>query len=499
MNSFLAFRRNWPVFVLATSLVVGGCLRSTTPERKAGSAVWVDPTVAVPSSEEILRLNEIGIEEIFLEAGRLDLGVRSAELRPLSLPRISRRVPAMLVVRASWPSENVEAAELGAAVASRLRELRLSVEASAGVLVEGWHLDFAVPPTRIAELGAVLRTTRKVAEPGLRISLQVSREQLGNDELRQAVEPVDFLVAMLYGQRPGEDESAEAWDLLAVERHARALEALDRPFLLGAAVTGMGYRISVRGDRVAETTELDLEQLATDPHMELKRGFSLEGVDRQVYQFVSRRSTSAGPWLLEPGETVRVVKTATPLLEEWLRRIGVWNLKLQLGVLFYRCPAPGERLALGVAHWIAALDAEAATPRPVVELERLQASNRVWKVRLRLRNLSEEPSDLSILSHNVVRLRLEGALIGNVDPGNFRRYDLAFQGSEVRTLRALRTPDTLLLFVPILEGGALYETGAIELRLQQSVPRVLTEAEFLTAEGQVASAAVQEWVFEEKR
>lgn len=470
-----------------------GCSSTRVPERKEGHAFWVDPRVAVPTGEELVRLEEAGIGEVFLEAGRLNLGPRNAELEAFPIPRFPRRLPAMLVLTADWPSERVDAKVLGEAIANRLQQVRLAVETSVGVLAQGWHLEIHAATHRLQELGEVLHYLRRELDPDLRLSLGVRREWLSAEMLDRAVKAADFLVAIVYGQRPGEPESAAAWDLQEVERNAAKVAALGRPFLLGAAVTGTAYRLSARGDRVAETQELDLKSLVTDPRFALKPGFSLEGVDRQVYEFSVRQGATIGAWTLSPGESVRVVKTATPLVEEWLRQLGVWNLSGQLGVLFFRYPGANERLALGAPQWLAALDPETASPKPQVEVELLEASARVWKVRVRLRNLSDEPSDLSLIDYNYVRLRLDGALVGDVDPGGFYRYSIAFGGTEFGTGRAMRQPDLLVLYQPLLEARASYETGPIELRLKRAVPRILTSGEFLAADGRTVLAPVLEW------
>lgn len=491
-------KRCQPGWLLLVAAATHGCFGARAPERGAGSALWVDPRIAAPSHDELARLESSGVGDLFVEAGRLDLTPRSAILAGQHLPRLARRMPVILVLGGVWPAEKVAAAELVASLVSRMMELKVAAE-GAGLLPRGWHLDLEVPPERLEELGAVLKPLRRSLDPTLWVSLQVPREWLDREKTRAAVREVDFVASFLYGQRPEESEDPRAWDLHEVERNVAALERLGRPFLLGVALTGNAFRLGPRGGVMARTLDVELQQLAQDSRLELKPGFSLEGVDRQVYEFVARRPVAVGPWQMAPGESVRLVRTATPLLEELLRRAGAWDASHRLGELYYRYAAPHERMALGVSQLLAALDPEPAAPKPVVELERLSRSDRSWRVRVRLRNLSEEPSDLSIFDHNFVELRLEGALVGHVDPGSFRRFDLAFQGKEVRTLRALRHPDTLLLFVPLLQGRAVHESGPIELRLQRPNPRIVTGGEFLTAEGRLASVEPQEWIFEEKR
>lgn len=475
-----------------------GCFGGESPKKGHGSALWVSARSAPVDAATLSRLEALGLGELFVESARLEWPGAEPRLELAQLAPAARRLPATLVVGGDWPRAERDAKRMAAALDAEVARLRMAAE-HAGLLPVGIHFDLEVAPEAFEELGEVLGRLRDRLEGRLFLSAGVDRRALGDERIAAIARGVDFLVCFLYGQRPDEEEDPGAWDLQSVEGSVQRLERLGRPYLLGAATLG-GMTLRGRDGAVrAATTEGDLRKLVDEARLELKPGFSLAGVDRQVLEFVARSSCAAGPWTLAAGESVRLVRTATPYLEEFLRRTGAWESPNRLGEIFYRQPGPAERLSIGAAGLAAVLAPDAAQPELVLEVERPFRSDTLWRVRVRLRSVGSEPTDLAYFDSNYVELKIAGGRVSDAEPGDFRRVDLLFEGRERNTMRAIRNADTVRLFAPLVEAGESFESGDIELRLEGGGPPTLTvSSTFLLPEGRLLTSEPLEWTFEER-
>lgn len=486
----------WLASVALASCLLGGCFGGETPKKGRGSALWISARSAPVDAPVLARLESLGLAELFVEAARLEWSGAEPRLEAEALAPAARRLPVTLVVRGAWTLAEPDTKRTAAALDAGVDRLRLAAE-QAGLLPVGVHFDLEVAPAAFEGFGAALGRLRGELEGRLFLSAGVDRRALGEPRLATVARGVDFLVCFLYGQRPGETEDPGAWDLQSVEGNVERLERLGRPYLLGAVTIGELTRRGRDGRVLAVSTDGDLRSLVVQPGLELKPGFSLEGIDRQVYEFVARAGAPAGPWTLAPGESVRLVKTATPFLEEFLRRSGAWESPNRLGELFYRQPAPSERFSVGAAGLVAALSPDAARPELALDLERRLRSDRLWRVRIRLRSTGSEPTDLAYFDANYVELRVAGGRISDVEPGRFRRVELSIGGAETNTLRAMRNADTVRLFAPLVEPGESWESGDIEIRLDgDAAPTLTLSSTFLLPEGRLLASEPLEWSFE---
>ena len=130
--------------------------------------------------------------------------------------------------------------------------------------------------------------------------------------------------------------------------------------------------VQPRRTRLSDAVAEQIEGLIASG--ELKPGFSLQGIDRQVWEFVARGPARAGPWNLATGDSIRVVRTATPFLEEFRRRLGAWESTHRLGDVLYRLRRDEERLSLSVDNLAEVLAPDAAAPILDLTLERVSAS-----------------------------------------------------------------------------------------------------------------------------
>ncbi len=471
---------------------VGGCLGGARPEKAAGSALWLTRDSGEFTAAAQTRLAALGLKEIYLDAAEVDWdgGVR---LRRIKAPAIPRRTPTTLVVSGVWLPGDRPPEQLATALLSELSSLRIEAEQN-GLLVTGFH--FAVEPGDNADsLGKTLARLRTTLANNLFLSASLGRKTLEGPGAKAIANGVDYVVSLLYGQRPGEAEDPTAWDLEAVEANFRRLEALDRPYFTGAVILGTATWRGRDGKNKGFTTMLALGDLVGARNLELTPGFSLLGIDRQVWEFVARGRAHAGEWTLAPGESIRVVRSATPFMEEFRRRVGAWESPSQLGEVFYRLPREGERLSLSVDNLVDVLAPDAAAPALDIALERVASADRRWLVKVHLANRSSESTDLAFFDSNFVQLAVAGATIGDVEPGEFQRFELLADG-EKGTMRAFREADTLRLFLPLVEEHREAASGTIELKLTQRVPVVTISANFLLADGRTLAIAPQDWQFE---
>lgn len=475
---------------LAFALALGACFGGDAPPKPPGSALWIDPQSGELDAATQNRLAALGLREIFLEAAELSWD-GGPHLGERTWARVPRRTPTTLVISGAWRPGDRGAEKTAEALEPVLRSLRIEAEQE-GLLPVGVH--FRVAPGEQGEHYAkTLRALRKAFAGQLFVSSQLDRRQLAAPETREIAEACDFVVSFLYGQRPGEPEDPSAWDLTAVERNFQLLDGLGRPYLVGAVTVGSATWRGKDGGAKANTTELALGELLRVRGLELQPGFSLEGIDRQVWEFGTRSGAMVGGWKLAPGERVRVVRTATSYVEELRRRVGAWESPRRLGEVFYRLPRPEERLSLSAENLEDVLSPSPARPALAIGLEVLARSERRWTVRLRLENQSSENTEISFLDNNYAELSVADATIGEVDPGEFQRFELYF-GEETHTMRALRNADRVRLYLPLLEGGQEAVSGAINLRpTSGATPHVATRALFLLPDGRQLELAPQGW------
>lgn len=467
-----------PALLLFCGLAAG-CFGGSRPEKAPGSALWLTADSGDFTAAARQRLAAVGLDEIYLEAADLEWN-GALQLSRRERPGVPRRTPTTLVIAGRWLPGDRPPAALAAALLSECTALRIEAEQD-GLLVVGFH--FEVDPGEHAEsLGRSLGRLRTLLGGQLFVSAGLGREALAGEGAQAIADGVDFVVSMIYGQRPSDRlEDARAWDLQAVEENFRRLEALDRPYLTGAVTLGTAHWHR-RGGEEKVTTAVSLGELIRAKNLELKPGFSLQGIDRQVWDFVARGPAQVGAWNLATGDSIRVVRTATPFLEEFRRRLGAWESSRRLGDVFYRLRRDDERLSLSVDNLADVLAPDAAAPQLDLEVEKVSASARRWVVRVRLTNRSTESSDLAFFDSNFVELRISGGTIGDVAPGEFQRVELLVDG-EKGTMRAFREANTVRLFLPLVEENQEATSGEIELRLTEAKPELAISGTFLLADG----------------
>ena len=478
---------------LAAALLALGCAGAKREPKADGTAIWVGASSSPPDLAVLERLAGQGVTEQFVEVARLSWEGTRPVLTAAAAPRAPRRERTTLVVTGLWPGADLDEKETAAALEAAIQGLRVEAE-RAGRWPIGVHFDLELPAT-LGGFGDTMRALRGSLDEQLYLSASLAPADLARAEAADAVKPLDFVVAFLYGQRPGQAEDAAAWDLVAVENRVRQLEALGRPYYLAAVTVGSATWRARDGGTKASTAELDLGALVRDARLELKRGFSLEGVDRQVYEFRALSPVTVGGWKLGASESVRVVRAATSNVEEFLRRIGAWESQRRLGPLFWRIPAPDERLSMTAANLADALAPDPSRPALDLLVERSAADRETWTVQLSLVNANDEGTDLGFFDSNYVDLYVTGASVVDVEPGSFARFEQYFQGRK-DVMQALRGADQVRFYTPVVEGRERLTSGPIHLKLATKEAVVRTGGRFLLTAGEYLELESREWSFE---
>lgn len=469
--------------------------------RPEGSALWVAPAdlgVLTADDREALRRGDV--RELFLEAGRLTAATGGA---PVVEPRAdlsgadvsgSARLPVTLVVRGAWPAA-LDAESAAPALAGELRSLRRGAE-DAGLVVAGYHLDLELPRggEALERSAATLRRTRRELGERLFLSVSLDPRTLDGAGVDKLVSAVDFVVPFLYGQRPDGGPGPgprQAWTLHTVDQGVERLRELEAPFLLGIGTVGQLHRLGVDGQPVDSTSHASLSSLLYHRALGPGRSAVLEVQDRQTYNFEVERPVTLGEWQLRRGEELQVSRLSTYHLRQAAARAEAIAPLLHLGELFDRLPREGENLSPGPASLAGAALGSSTVPDLVVELQPRGGSARFQVV---LRNRGAQPTEVSSLEHNYVELRaLGGAAFRNVNPGEFRRFELESEGRKVANMQALRNADTLKLYVPVLEAGQRVESGVIALAGTGGDPVMEVTGRFILPSGELLHLPLRPW------
>ncbi|MEO8195565.1 MAG: hypothetical protein ABI689_02460 [Thermoanaerobaculia bacterium] len=480
-----------PTLLVICSLAIG-CFGGSRPQKTPGSALWISAESGELGAEAQSRLAAFGVKEVFLDAAEIEWA-GNPRLRRLAAPTLPRGTPTTLVVSGRWSPGDHPPDGLATAMLAELAALRVEAE-QRGLVIVGYHFEVEAGD-KAESLGKTLGRLRTLLGSKYFVSAGFGRKALAEAQAKTIAAGVDFVVGMIYGQRPGEPEDPTAWDLESVEESFRRLEGLERPYFTGAVTLGTAALRARGGETRAVSTAFSLGDLIQTRNLELKPGFSLQGIDRQVWEFVARGPAHAGPWDLAPGESIRVVRTATPFLEEFRRRLGAWESTHRLGDVLYRLRRDDERLSLSVDNFADVFAPDAAAPVLDLSLEKVAASGSRWVVKVRLANRSSESTDLAYFDSNFVQLQVSGATIGDVAPGEFQRIELLVDG-EKGTMRAFREANTVRFYLPLLEENHEVASGNVELKLAQRKPRLAVSASFLLADGRDLTIEPQDWQFE---
>ncbi len=483
-------RRVAAVWIVAIGLTCMGCLDTwRRPTKAPVSGLWLVPEGDAPEASQIARLADQGVRELYVVAGVLK--GESGEIERLTLPELPPSTTASLVVVGDWPTNIADTKAFAERFAAGARQLRFDAE-SRGLVPVGIHVD----ATGVADLetyASALREVRKGLDRSLFLGSSVRRPWLQDDDLGKVVKAVDLVVAFLYGQLPREAEDPSAWDFVLLERGLQRLEDLGARTLLGVITLGTATHRARSGAVRDRTTNAALPDLLWNRRLKLQPGFTLEGVNRQVYTVVAEKPATVGSWRLETGDEVRVVRPVTSHIEELVRLRGAWNLPNLLGFVFYRTPQVDERLSLKVDNLLVGLDPAPQTPSFRLEANLQRGTGRGWLFRATVHNESSEVTELSTIDRNWLEVATDRGTVGRVQVGDFYRFVLYRRERDGTLAQTFRRADTVRLFLPLLEGGQSLTTGDIEVLSPGREPALTLRAGFLLTDGRTVEVGPVTW------
>jgi hypothetical protein len=457
--------------VLSVGLILAACPSGWRRlEKPPRSVLWVSSGAELDFAD-LASLEAVGVGELFVEAAGLDWPTSRPRLEPLLTLELPRRTGVTLVVAGTWPAAELHPRATAKALAEGLTTLAAAAQAR-GLEPLGFHFDVDAGGSLDSYASTLSALQSELAGP-LFLSATVPRGWLGDPGLDRLAGAVDFLVAFVYGQRPGELEEPTAWDLLQVEADLKRLAELGRDYLVAVVTVGRAVHLGGRGQVLAETTRLPLRDLVRRPELELASGFTLQGIDRLVYTFQAKAPLRLGDWQLRRGEAVRVAGLAGYHVEEAQRRVSALALDGNLGFAYYRLGSREEPLALSTERLLAALATDSATAAaPEVRLLEEEASSTGLLFQVVLDNRSSEPTEVIPLSANYVELQAEGGTFGSVEPGQFLRWELLRANPRGELERSYREATVLRLYAPFLDGGESLASGRVEVIGRGATPTV---------------------------
>ncbi len=490
-STYGPWRRRLLVLALPLLLAIVGCSGGwsfNAKERTPTSVVWLGQTSAPLEASEVARLKEAGVEEAFVHLAHFDAS--SAE--PVTLLKASQLPPSMpvtMVVSGTW-EDPAEVDGLARQLATAAQEMRFEVE-SEGSIPVGLHLDFTRAES-LESLQAFLQTLRGELDRGLLLSLSVQRPWLKRQGLAEVAKRVDYIVPFLYGQRVNERESSEAWDFITLERRMQTVEALGVPYMLGVVTLGSASHLRANGAVRGRVTPTSVQEILWNRNVKLRPSFSLDGVNRRVYEVVVEKATTVGPWSASPGEVIRIIRAATSDLEELLRLLEAWETPNHLGQAYYRLPSPEEKLSLSLENLLNALDRTPAAPDLHLDASLQRRSGRGWLVRFSITNRNGEITELSLVDNNYLEVRCLNGVFGKATVEDFYRYDLFQANRQGEMERTFRRSPVIRLHIPILEGDQRVSSGDIEVHVDGQ-PRFELSGRFLLPDGRLVELGPQAW------
>ena len=473
--------------------VITGCGRGRRPPVPEGSALWIGEASAALDGSALSFLRSSGVEHLFGEAAVLEWVGDRPRLTERSRLQVPPRTPVFLVLRGAW-RDGLDPGAVAQALAGEVR--RVSLEADGmGLVTAGVHFEVDAAG-ELETYGRTLDLLRGELPRELLISAGVRRSWLEDDALPAVVAGVDFTIAWLYGQRPDEMRrfgwEAEAWDLGQVDLALRRLEALETPYLVGVVTLGSTMLLDSSG-RVRDLRPGGpLRPLVRHPSLRLDHGFVLTGMDCRRYDFTAEATLELDGWTVQRGHHLRSLTLGPTRVREYRLLLPVLDLRHRLGDVFYRLPAPGDRLSVGLDGFREALSPKPRQGRLEVDLEEVRSGGRSLVLRARLKNPGTEATEVAFVDRNYLELETLSGRFGRIDPGEFQRYQLFRRDAAGKDRLSLRNANVLRLFEPVVDAGGEVRSGSLEVIGGRGLTKILWRLSYLLGDGSELTQASQD-------
>lgn len=482
--------RRLAALLLLAGLLLAGCLGISGRQKKEPtSGLWIEPTELPLLDDALLgQLAQADVRELFIPLAELDLDADGGPLKRRALPELATSLRLNVVIDGKLALAGRDAGAMAEQVGGAVQQLLFDVEAR-GIDPVGVHFD-------LRELDAIeegARFFRKLrgALDGKYLSLSLRRSWMDQEQIGELTGAADYVVPFLYGQRSWERDSEEAWDFEVVEQRLAQLEDAGVPYMLGIIGIGTATQKAGDGSVKAFTSKQALAPFLWNRDLKLQRGFSLVATNRRVYTLVADRSTRVGDWAIAPKDEIRLVRPMTTDLDQLLELLAAGDYRHLLGQLYYRLPAPEERMSLTVENIVNAREAGAQTPAFDFEVQVARQTGRGHIFRFVVANLNGETTELSLLDNNFLQITADENAFGSIDIGDFYRYDLIRLKPDGEIERMYRNANVLRLQMPIVEGRQRIVSGDIEIRRRN--PTLTLNARFMLPDGRTLELGPYTW------
>lgn len=478
------------LLLLAVLLLAGCSGFGGRQTKEPTSGLWVEPPELPLVDDAMLgQLAAADVRELFIPLASLDLGADGGPLTRHPLPELAPSLRLNVVIDGELALAGREAAAQAERVGEALRQLLFDVEAR-GVVPVGVHFDLREIDA-IEEAGKFFRELRGALDKSYLLSLSLRRSWMDYPEIGALTGAVDYVVPFLYGQRAWERDSVEAWDFEVVKQRLRQLEDDDVPYMVGIIGIGTATQKGRDGAVKTFTSKQALSPFLWNRDLKLQRGFSLETTHRRVYTLVAESPTRVGDWKIAPKDEIRLVRPMTTDLDQLLAMLAEGDYRHLIGQLYYRLPAPEERMSLTVENILNALDTRPQAPELDFEVQVARRTRRGHMFRFVISNLNGETTELSLLDNNYLQITADEDAFGSVDIGDFYRYDLLRLKSDGKVERMYRHANVLRLQMPILEGQQRIVSGDVEIHRRD--PTLTLNARFLLPDGRTVEFGPYTW------
>ncbi len=472
-------------------LVLAGCFGdSGRPDKAAVSGLWVghdELDFLEPSMTA--RIADAGIREIFLPLAELDLEGDQGPLVRRPLPELEPSMRLNVVVDGKLALGGRDPEPVAEAVGQAVQQMLFDIEAR-GLVPVGVHFDLRTIDS--VEIGTVFfKKLRDLLDPSFFLSFSLRRSWMKNPEIASMAKAVDFVVPFLYGQRAWERDSEQAWDFSVLQERLAELEGYKVPYMVGIIGIGNATHKGKGGKVKAFSSKQSLSPFLWNRALKLKRGFSLQSANRRVYTVVAERPTKAGGWEIDTGDEVRLIRPVSADIDDLLELLASAGHAHRIGELFYRLPAPDERMSLTLENILNAIAAEPPTPDLEFDVEVARRTRRGLMFRFLISNLNGETTEFSLLDNNYIQVTADEDAFGDIEIGDFYRYDLMRAKADGTFDRTYRKANVVRLHIPVLEGQRKVSSGDVEIRGRSPVFRV--EAKFMTPDGRTLDFGPYTW------
>jgi hypothetical protein len=386
--------------LLALSLVLAASLVTVAWRTSARPRAWMVGEVPVafwvwsnelPAEVDVERVAGVARARVlFVRAGQLH--AEGGQVSRVRSPtgKFPQALPIHLVYNGTHALlnsfEQLEAGALASAINETYRA-DLGRAGKDGARVEGLQLDLDVPTRQLPRYAQLLRALREKLPPGTQLSITGLTTWMSSTALPSTLDAVDFWVPQFYGARIPENlsEVVPVSSAASVARDVARARVLRRPFYAGVAAYGYAALYSKAGALVEIRGDLDPDDAARDPNLELveRRPFETDAATTNSantanasewrYVFRARGETMVGGLVVHVGEQLMIDAPSAETLRASLRAVREQAGEKFLGICLFRLPTADDRTSLTLAQTVAALADRQPTTETEVRLNREEA------------------------------------------------------------------------------------------------------------------------------